>query len=147
MTWDLYCWKCKYNVNLRYDWALILLKKLIVFYIFYYSWWNASCCIYSYLICYCLLHNLPSKYLLIPSTADFVSMWRRIKGVQRQILLFHPSYTGRVMRRWLPDKYHSLFLICKDRFPFHWFTGVFYWKDKVREIWYGETDKEKFKID
>ena len=88
MTWDLYYWKYQYNVNLRYGWSLILLKKLIIFYTFYYSWGNASCCIYSYIICYCLLHNLPSKDFLIPSSADFVSMWRRIKGAQHQILYF-----------------------------------------------------------
>ena len=137
MTWDLYYWKYQYNVNLRYGWSLILLKKLIIFYTFYYSWGNASCCIYSYIICYCLLHNLPSKDFLIPSSADFVSMWRRIKGAQHQILYFRPSYTGKARRQWLPDKYHSLFLKCKHRFPFYWFTGVLYWKCKVREFWYG----------
>ena len=143
----MYCWKCKYNVNLRYDWGLILLKKLIIFDTFYCSWGNASCCIYSYLICYCLLHNLSSKYLLIPFTADLISMWRRIKGEQHQILYFNLSYTGRVRRQWLPNKDHSLFSKCKHRFPFYWFMGVFNWKDKVRKIWSGETDKEKFKID
>ena len=48
-----------------------------------------------------VLRNLPSKYLLISSTADFVSMWCKIKGVEHQILYFNPHNTGSVKGQWL----------------------------------------------
>ena len=62
---------------------------------------------------------LPSKSLQILSTADFVSMWRRIIGVQHQILHLNRLNTERVRGQWLPLKYHSFFLKCKHRIPFY----------------------------
>ena len=63
--------------------------------------------------------NLPSKYLQVLSTADFVSMWGRNRGAQHQILYFNPLYTERVRGEWLPHKYHSFCLKCKHRIPFY----------------------------
>ena len=57
-----------------------------------------------------LFHNLPSKYLQILSTANFVSMWHRIIGTKHQILYLNLLFTGRVRGQWLPYKYHSFFL-------------------------------------
>ena len=66
-----------------------------------------------------LFHNLPSNYLQILSTANFVSIWRKIIGTQHQILYFNPLYTERVRGQWLPYKYHSFFLECKHCIPFY----------------------------
>ena len=57
-----------------------------------------------------LFHNLPSKYLQILSTANFVSMWHRIIGTKHQILYLNLLFTGRVRGQWLPYKYNSFFL-------------------------------------
>ena len=73
-----------------------------------------------------LLRNLPSKYLQILSTADFVSMWRRITGTRNQILYFNSLYTEMVRGQWLQHKYHSYFFKSKRRIPFDRFKGVFY---------------------
>ena len=80
------------------------------------------------------------------STADFLSMWHRILLAQHQILYFNPFYTGGMRGRGLPHKYHCFFLTCKHGSPFFWFTDVFYWRDKVRETWHGESNKEEHKI-
>ena len=44
------------------------------------------------------------------------------------------------------QKYHGFQSKYKHRIPLYWFTGVFCWKDKVKETEHGERDKEKFKV-
>ena len=44
------------------------------------------------------------------------------------------------------QKYHGFQSKYKHRIPLYWFTGMFCWKDKVKETEHGERDKEKFKI-